>query len=207
MKTEIEITKYNEPKAKGLFALFKALELFGVFLLTFGFYGLGSLVCKHFPKGYTFAGEPLCGGSYFEIWVAGLMIFLIICILLICVGTIGLVIYLLIKKWIKGNWNLAKRFAEDPKDKEKRLKQQEVKEKKEQRLKFGYCVGDEAKYIYKGGDTSNHPRLGQKCKILKIGENGNIYPQWEDGTEGSLSPDYMNVAFSSFKLTKKQKLN
>ena len=204
IKQQIAITKYDKPRAKCLFALFKALELFGVFLLTFGFYGLGFLLLKHFPRLYSDGLQNRCV-SYLCIWVVGFSSFLCLIIALIIAGLIGYVIFLLIKDWIKANWNLAKYFTEDPKDKEKRLKQQEIankkldmEEKKKQRSKFGYCVGDEVEIIYSSLESAKK-FVGTIGKILKIKEEGainitndNSYYTWEP---------------NRFKLTKKQKLN
>lgn len=204
MTNKIEITKYDPTRAKWYFALFKFLELFGVFLFTFGFYGLGSLVCNHFPNFFTNFGEPACDGSYFMTWSVGLMTFCLMFIGLAFALGILYVVYSIIKAWMKGNWNLAKRCSEDKTAKAKRLKEEELEQKKADRKRWGYCVGDEAKYICNEDKTGNWERFGQKCKILKIDKDGDIYPEWEDGTIGGV--DGKHVFISSFKVTKKQSL-
>ena len=146
--------------------------------------------------------------SYLCVWFQGLFIFFIIVVSLVSASLIGFLIFLIVSSWVKGNWNLAKRFSEDKDAKEKRLKEQEVEEKLKDREEYGYCVGDEAKYICENSDASNRRRFGQKCKILEIDRKGDIYPGWEDGTEGGVgggtNEGYINN--SSFKITKKQKL-
>ncbi len=164
MKTEIAITKYDKPRAKGLFALFKALELFGVFLLTFGFYGLGSLVHKHFPEFYFILNSDSCV-SYFCIWITGLVTFLFVGMVLFGAVLLLIGICLLIKKWVQGNWYLAKYFAEDKDAKEKRLN--EIK--KQDRKKRGYCVGDEVEIV-----LGNSHHKGLNGNIIKFYNNGNL---------------------------------
>ena len=212
MKNKIPITKYNVPRAKWYFVLFKFLELFGVFLFTFGFYGLGCVVLKHCPWFYnlSYMSNSVCT-SYLCIWFTGFLAFFGIFASLCIGGVILYWMYNIIKAWIRGNWNLAKKAAEDKTAKAKRLKQQELEkkrveleEKRADRAKWGYCVGDEAKYICRDKDAANKARLGQKCKILKIDKVGDISPEWEDGTTGGVIKKY--VKSSSFKITKKQKL-
>ncbi len=140
-------------------------------------------------------------------WLVGFVILLFTCIWLVIVFICGCLLYITIESWVKGNWCLAKKFAEDKDAKEKRLKKQELDEKKQQRKEWGYCVGDEAEYINKDEDVANRKRLGQKCKILEIDDDGDIYPEWEDGTKGGVRTDSeATILVSSFKITKKQKL-
>ena len=205
MTNKIEITEYNKPKARWYFALFKFLELFGLFLFTFGFYGFGCLVIKYCPWFYKFSIISIdsCTG-YLCIWLAGFVAFIVVCCLLLLGGFILWVIYQIIKSWIKGNWNLAKKYAESKEDKKKRLDEEELAQKKADRKKWGFCAGDEAKYVYNEDKIGNWRRFGQKCKILKIDNAGDIYPGWEDGSTGGIKDD--EVKSSSFKITKKQKL-
>ncbi len=205
MTDKIEITKYDKPKAKWYFALLKFLELFGLFLFVVGFQGLGNLVYKHLPKFYgNILVESSCV-SYSCMWFVGFVSFIGICLGLVGVFMVLVLLYIIIEAWVKGNWCLAKRFAEDKDVKLKRLKEQELDEKKAQRKKFGYCVGDEAKYICKEKSASNRKRLGQKCKILKIDDDGDIYPEWEDGTKGGVNVRGETTIYSSsFKITKQK---
>ena len=117
---------------------------------------------------------------------------------------VGFVIYHIIKSWVKGNWNLAKKCAEDKDAKVKRLNEEELAKKRADRTRWGYCAGDEAKYICKVERAENRKRFGQKCKILWVNKYGNINPEWEDGTTGGRSSTC--VDYSSFKITKKQNL-
>ena len=204
METEIAITKYDKPRAKGFFVLFKALELFGVFLLTFGFYGLGCLVQKHFPKLYGLTcWEENCV-SYLCMWSLGFLTFLLLVCALSCAGCIGYAIFYIIKSWIKGNWNMAKRFAEDSDAKAKRLKQQEVNEKKEQRSKFGYCVGDEVEIVEANEDDKcdedyeddGDQFLGKKGEIVEIVGKGHPRVSFD----GKHNPLFYK---SEIKITKK----
>ena len=178
---------------------------------------MGVLVNKYFPNLYLFMDGRT---DYLYLWGIGFLTFMFIIFALVIAFLIGLLLVLIIRVWVKANWNLAKRFSESKTEKAKRLKAQEVAnkklameekkqaliEKKQDRKELGYCVGDEAEYIYKGKDhTGNWRRFGQKCKILEIDEIGDIYPKWEDGTDGSIGGEKF-IQNSSFKITKKQKL-
>ena len=169
MTNKIPITKYDPTRVKWYFALFKFLELFGVFLLTFGFYGLGCLVYKYFPGFYNVAlmEYSSCTG-YFCTWWVGFFAFLDIALRLILVCAVGYLIYLIIKAWIKGNWNLAKRYSEDLNAKAKRLKQQAVEDKKLERHtpnpKRIFHIGDKVQI-----DCEDLKRDGQIGKVIKVG--------------------------------------
>ena len=205
MTNKIEITEYDKPKARWYFVLFKFLELFGLFLFTFGFYGFGCLVIKYCPWFYKFSIISIDScTSYLCIWFTGFVALLCVCCLLFLGGFVLWVIYQITKSWIKGNWNLAKRVAESKEQKKKRLDEEELAQKKADRKRWEYCVGDEAKYICEETDADNKKRFGQKCKILWVNKYGNINPEWEDGTTGGRSSTC--VDYSSFKITKKQKL-
>jgi len=177
MEQQIPITKYDKPKAKSLFVLFKAAELFGVFLLTFGFYGLGSVVYKYFPELYKLNG-PIGASciSYPCVWFRGFITFFSGIIVLGFAVCIGYVVFVIIKAWIKANWNLAKRFAEDSDAKAKRLKEKNklllinnIKKRKRDREIYGCCEGDEVEII---GKRSNH--FGEKGEIMCIDRDGYV---------------------------------
>lgn len=203
MEQKIAITKYDKPRAKGFFVLFKALELFGVFLLTFGFYGLGCLVHKHFIEFYNVILNDGCA-SYLCMWWVGLGTFLLLCITLFVAGCIGYAIFSIIQVWIKGNWNMAKRFAEDSDAKAERINQQEVNEKKEQRSKFGYCVGDEVEIVEANEDDKcdedyeddGDQFLGKKGEIVEIVGKGHPRVSFD----GKHNPLFYK---SEIKITKK----
>jgi len=197
MKNKIEITKYDKPRARWYFALFKFLELFGVFLFTFGFYGLGSLVYKHLPGIYNhitrMEANPM---SYYSMWLVGFIIFLWVILALLLIGSSLYVIYHIIKAWVKGNWKMAKSCAEYVGAKAKRLKQQGLELKIADRERWGYCVGDEVKIVLTQNGLGKQ-FVGTKGKILEICNKGAVkLPQpnsyWWDKVE--------------LKITKKQNL-
>jgi len=207
-RKRLEVLKYDKAKAKNYFILFKFFELFGVFLFFVGFHALGSFIYNKFPQ---VCSAFSCEGysSYFELWFLGFMTFLIIVICLGCIVLLLLWVYLIFRTWFRVNWRLAKLYAEDEEAKKERLKEEgklkkikEIEELEEQRKRWGYCVEDEAKYINKDKDAVNRRRYGQKCKILKIDNDGNIYPKWEDGSDGGVAEDGI-IYSSSFKFIKK----
>lgn len=200
MKNKIPITKYNVPRAKWYFVLFKFLELFGVFLFTFGFYGLGCVVLKHCPWFYnlSYMSNSVCT-SYLCIWFTGFLAFFGIFASLYIGGIILYWIYNIIKAWIRGNWNLAKKVAEDKTAKAKRLKEEkvlkkerELNKKKLDRGRWGYCAGDEVKIL------SQQRHLGEKGKIVRCGRDGEI--------KVFVGGHYHLFKNTSCKVTKKQKL-
>ncbi len=207
MKNKIEITSYNPTRAKWYFALFKFLELFGVFLFTFGFYGLGCLVLKHCPWFYnlSYMSNSVCT-SYLCIWFTGFLAFFsIFALFCIIIGALH-IIYIIIQFWIKSNWNLAKKVAEDKTAKAKRLKEEELIQKRADRKKYGYCVGDEAKVtcvVDEDGD-GEEDTTGNEC----IGRNGEILEIRSDGTAkiSNCNPEDYNWYKKEFKITKKQPL-
>ncbi len=197
MANKIQITKYDKPKAKGLFILFKALELFGVFLFFVGFYGLGVLVNKYFPNLYLFMDGRT---DYLYLWGIGFLTFMFIIFALVIAFLIGLLLVLILSGWVKANWNLAKRFSEDKDAKEKRLKEKKklllinnLERMKRDREIYGCCKGDEVEIIKKG---AHH--IGDKGELVRIDSGGEYKINFGNHSHIGGQRD--------FKVTKKQKL-
>ena len=210
MSNKIQITKYDKPRAKWYFALFKFLELFAIFLFTFGFYGLGSLVYKHFPTIYSFF--TMYGGSnYFLMWFVGFLIFLTAVLALLVTAGILCLVYSIIKAWIKGNWNLAKGCTEDKTVKAKRLKQQELEDKRADRKKWGYCVGDEVRITGKS-IIAGEEHTGDGGTIVRIDGDGNSkinfgkHSHWYSKHNFKFGKHSHWYSKHNFKITKKQNL-
>ncbi len=199
IQQQVAITKYDKPKAKGLFVLFKALELFGIFLFFVGFYGLGQLVQKYFPGVYSYFIKDGCV-SYACMWGVGFLAFILIVLGLIVAFYLVLLLILIFGAWIKANWNLAKRFSEDQDAKEKRLKEKKklllinnLERMKRDREIYGCCVGDEIEIIKKGAC-----HLGDRGEIARIDSDGEYKINFGNHSHLGRQRD--------FKITKKQKL-
>jgi len=178
---KLKVLKYDKIKARWLLALLKFGELFAVFLLVFGFHGLGSLVYNNFPELFRFFGLEVA--NFGNLWLCGFYVFFFgICALLVIYEIIW-IIYSIFKAWFKANWRWAKVLSEDKKSKQERLKEKEklklikkIEKMDEDRKKFGYCVGDEI--VFK--NVEDYPKdchapngaYGEKATIKSINSEG-----------------------------------
>ena len=184
---KLKILKYNKNKAVGKFILFKFLELFALFLFTFGFESLGRVVYERFD---WMVFSPV---TYIGFWFYGFVsLFLSLLILASIVGFI-LLIFDIFKYWFKLNWRWAKISAEDEDSKIERLSEQKkLKEIKriegieEQRKKYGYCIGD--KVIAKGKVDGLNLK-GSKGKVVDIDEDDMVGIEFEKEFEKGHSCD------------------
>lgn len=220
--TKLKVLKYDKVKASVYFAWFKFLELMAVLLFFTGPYYFGKWIIESgiYALLPTIVQNVLIFPlTYLHVWHFGEYLIATSCVLLCLVAIIlwGMLylinfvskgVYWLVKAWIKANWKMSTRHAEDPMAIAERLSEQvkldfikKVEKKEKEREKYGFCVGDEAKYICQKKDVPNRKRLGQKCKILKIDNEGDIIPLWEDGTNGSVGGGNYIYA-SSFKFFK-----
>ncbi len=196
----LKILKYDKDKAIGRFFYFKLLELFGLFLFTFGFETLGRFM---YTK-YDWLTMPY-PTTYMEFWLYGFLSLL--CVLFIGFATFVIVYsigYILVH-WIKLNWFWAKRAAEDEGSKIERLSEQKklkeirkIEKLEDQRKEYGYCVGDTAVREMEG----TFGKVGDKYKVIEIDDDGNF--TWDE------EEDFVkkgNFKFIKKKLDKKPKLN
>ena len=147
-----------------------------------------------------------CPLEYWSFCVYGLVIILYITICLVFFTLFGLLIYIILKAWIKANWRLSQRHTEYIWATTERQREQKkldtinkIDQQKIDRKRYSYCVGDEAEYTCKRENATNRKRLGQKCKIAGLSSRGNIYPHWENKSK----PDNNFILASSFKFFKK----
>ncbi|KKN58023.1 hypothetical protein LCGC14_0556810 [marine sediment metagenome] len=190
---KVPITEYDRAKAPWYFVWYKFLEIVGLWFFTFGLYYIGLFVLETYPsyqelliktKNITIPIGTL------EYWFAGFIIIL----------ALTFTLFILIN-WAIANWKAAKRKTETSKGKKIREFFQKYEDRKEDRKKYGFCVGDEVEYICKEPGAVNAKRLGQKCIVGKIDSDGDIYPLWKDGTKGSVNGRF--IWASSFKFKKK----
>lgn len=170
------IIDYDKDKAKRWFAFLKILEVLGVFLLTFGLYGLGIVTSSILlAKDYVYV---------YGYWVLGLLLILLIILILAILLVIGLLAYLVVKEYLKLNWKWAKLIAENPAGKKKRLakeKAERIAEDNEIRKEYGFCIGDEVE-IKKCKVGKIYGGCKFKKKMVKhIGERYDVYKQDDEG--------------------------
>jgi len=208
MKTKI--INYNKKKARRNFVLFKISEIFGLFLVFFGFEKLGHLLTQTFLPNAS--GLP---GTYFGWWVLGFLEIGAIFIGLVFICAIGILILSILKAWIKANWEWAKKSVEEPNSKIERLKEKqklkeylEIVEKEKDREKYGVCIGDE--FIPKRNlyfsDGSKKFTKGKKYKIDYLNENGDMRADADYFDEIGFTK-IEDVKLTKQKIPKKPKLN
>ena len=142
-----KIKDYNECKAKKWFVLLKTLELFIVFLFTFGVYGLGLVATNSLSNCWEKWFWTMKSTTIMGIWFNGLGIIFVSLVYLICVAAILALIYYLIKGFITINWKWARLIAETPEGKKKRLEEIRKEEldddEKCRKENGGFIAGDE----------------------------------------------------------------
>ncbi len=199
---KLKILKYNKNKAIGKFILFKFLELFAIFLFTFGFESLGRVTYERFD---LWGFSPV---TYIGFWFYGLLsLLLAFWILVVASVLIFLIIYLIIS-WVKLNWRWAKISAEDEGSKIERLSEQKklkairkIEMQEEQRKEHGYCVGDTAVRI-KGGTFG---KVGDKFEIICVNPGGGF--DCLNGPDREVGIPKNKFKMIKNKLSKKPKLN
>ncbi len=201
---QLKVLKYDEDKAKRIVILLKYLELFGLFLFTFGLNRFGYLIYNNYPKIFSelFAFETI---NCFTLWLTGFLMLVLIGIALIIIWGV----ILLICSWLKANWRWAQVISEDKGVKAERLSEQKklkeirrIEKQEKQREKYGYCVGDTAVMVKDG----NYERAGTKFEITRIGEDGRYISCKVNGVKYSDCPK-KKFTFVKNKLPKKPKLN
>ncbi len=168
---KLKVLKYDKQKARSKFVLFKLLELFGLFLFTFGFETLGRFM-------YTkYDWLTMTPTTYIDFWLYGLASLFCILLIGILFALVCWLLILLIVGWFKLNWRWAKRAAEDEGSKIERLSEQkkiekikEIEELEDQRRKYGYCIRDIAVRIKKG----DYGKVGSKYKVIDIADCGSF---------------------------------
>ncbi len=162
---KLKVLKYNKEKAIGKFILFKFLELFALFIFTFGFESLGRFTYERFDI------FNLIPTTYIGFWFYGLLsLLLILLISAAVIGLILLVIYLL-GSWVEMNWRWAKIASEDEDSKVERLSEQKklkeikkIEDQEEERKEYGCCAGDIAVRTRKG----DFGKVGDKFKVTNV---------------------------------------
>lgn len=190
--------EYDKKKTINYFLILKVLELLGLWFFIFGLYYIGlyvALKCPYVLNWFVKIKLVSLPINFIDFWYIGLYLFVF-----------GTFLTLLIYRWVGANWNLAKKkhLTEESK------KAKQEYEKKRDRLRWGYCVGDEAKYTCREKYATNKRRFGQKCIIGKIDSSGDIYPLWEDGSEGSVEGSEVGngigfIKYTSFTILKDNK--
>jgi len=170
----LEVLNYDKNKAKFKFALFKFLELFGLFIIIFGFETLGRWSYENLQVYLSIYFVPT---TYFGFWLYGLVTFITFLVAVSIITLAIYTVYLIVKEWVKLNWRWAKISSEDDGAKAERLLDQSklkeikrIKKLKSDRKKFGYCKGDTA-IREKSGDFG---WIGDKYEIKKVWSNGNL---------------------------------
>jgi len=141
-----EIKDYNKDKAKSWFVLLKILEVFTIFLFTFGVYGVGVLgkSFNDFWKGIFF---DIPTTSILGIWFGGFLIIITSLMYLVFVALIFTIIYIILKGFFTINWKWAKLIAETSEGKKKRLeeirKEKLADDEKCRKEYGGFIAGDE----------------------------------------------------------------
>jgi len=202
---KLKVLKYDKVKARWFLALLKFSELFVVFLLVFGFHGLGSLVYNNFPEIYyyfiksgvvSFGNLWFCGFGTFIFGLCGL-----------CTGWVVVsLVYIIFKAWFKANWRWAQVLSEDKKSKQERLKEKEklkliedIEEMNKDRERWGYCRGDIAFRLFRG----TFGKVGDKYEITYVDNEGNF--NCKEAGSIVVKPD--NFRFIKKPIPKKPKLS
>ncbi len=188
----LKVLKYDKQEARNKFVLFKLLELFGLFLFTFGFETFGRFV--YGKVGYLFPG--LEATTYIEFWALGSISIMMLILFGFIIYYIVYGLFLFFRWWIKENWRWAKEASEDEDSKLERLSEQkkiekikEIEKLEDNRKEFGYCVGD--KIVLKKQTKSDYAdeneikkMYGKKVTIKEIFENGNFDVEETEVFEG-----------------------
>ena len=191
-----EIKDYNKDKAKSWFVLLKALEVFVLFLFTFGVYGVG-ILGKSFNGIWKDFFWKVQSTTILGIWFSGLGIIITSLIYLIFVALILTLIYWALKGFILINWKWAKLIAETPEGKKKRLEEirkEKLADDEKCRKKYGgFIAGDlvEVKKCQIGkvyGKKGNYP--GVRFKKIMANHIGKQYEVYEIDDDNDIILDY-----------------
>lgn len=177
MKTKV--IDYDKSKAKRNFVLFKLAEVFGVFLFLFGFNPLGKFSYSILGDFFIISPE-----SYMDFWMSGFLTLFCLYVGVVALCAIGYIVNVLIKLWIKSNWEWAKKSVENPKSKIERLKEKEKLKSYKKRIpkmndrkKYGYCKGDLVLIKREAEDLIKNKRY----KINEVGSDGKAWVTDEEG--------------------------
>ncbi len=200
----LKVLKYDKQKARSNFILLKLGELFGLFLLIFGFETLGRFLY------YKWDWLDFIPVTYMEFWLYGFLSLGLILLIAFSAFVIGYTTIYILIHWVKLNWFWAKRAAEDEDAKLERLSEQKklkkikkIEELEEDRKKYGYCIGDTTIRIEEG--EYSWEKIGDKGEIVYINNKISFDAKFKGKRDNCLKTE--EFKFIKKKLDKKPKLN